>query len=362
MVALKLMEGIYDKYWFEKGTIEELQDIASLWVVADVTPIEDENFYLVKESLQRFHISNNKGIKYFTKLLWNLEDTSKNWISTDLIWWRIAPRINAIGRMSKPTKSLYMLLNWNDRKIEQLYEDLEFANKTRQNLQEDALKDLVIDDSNKIIFVVLDNAKDWLLGLISWKVKEKYNKPTLCFVKTKDWYKWSWRSVWKVDILSIFNRVKHLSLGWGGHKAAMWCSVSFEKFEEFKNKFIEIWNTEIKDSDLVKSKTITGILDFTKLDLTFRNLIVKGFAPYGHPNNKPLFLLKWKIVSVSYLKDTHTKLVINDSFWATIEVLKWSEKLEVEIWDKINLIWEYQFSIFRDKLSDNIIMTDYYIE
>jgi len=361
LVALKLIEWIHDIYGFEKWDIEELEDIACLWVVADVTPIENENFYLTRDCLKRYHESKNKWIRYLTKNLWN-KDINKNWETADLIWWRIAPRINAVWRLDEPTKSLYMLLNWNDEKLKLLYDILDSTNKKRQEFQEEALKDLKVDASNKIIIIALEKAKDWLIWLISGKVKEQYNKPTLCFTKTNWFYKGSWRSVWKVDILWLFKQVKHLAIWGWWHKMAMGCSVEESKFEEFRNELIKLANDTIKDEDLVKEVHIQGILNFTKLDTVFRKILTRGFAPYAYPNNKPIFLLDWIVKEVKILKEVHTKLIIKDKFWWEIEILKWNELLNIEPNDKIEVIWEYTYSEFNNKITDNLTLIDYYIK
>jgi len=367
VVALKLMEGLYETYGFVKGSIEELEDIACIGSIADVMPIKDENFYLARDCLKRFHVSENKGIDFLTSKLGNQEDYSLNSFNCDLVWMRIAPRINAVWRIDDPRFAFYMLINEDKEKLNLLFNKLDETNTKRKEICDITLENLekswINNEHNSIILE--GDISDWIIGLMAWKIKEKYNKPTICFTiqEEKDVVKCSWRSVENVNLLELVNKVWHFFKGYGWHKWAFWWSMDKSNLESFKKEFYQISNSFIKKEDLEKKLNILGKINIKETSEDIINLIIKGKEPFWNENKEKNIILDWQIVSFQINNNKHTFINLSVGL-KVIKCIFWNEVLENEVLvtgNHIKIAGKLQYNYFNWKSYLQLIWQDYLI-
>lgn len=235
LVALKVMEALEEyiiqttnnpafvtwPQWNPNFVMSELQELAMLWTVADVMPINDENRWLVKDTIPRLLTSSNIGLMVFTNEL-RRQYTERSDLNTDFIGWQIGPRINASWRIWNPYSWLKMFMEKNVDVLRTQFWILNSVNKDRQEiLKNDYLiaKESEENNPNKWIVYIEENLLDWIIWLIAWRLKEEYYKPTVAI--------W-WRSI-SVDL--IYPK-------WFTHEEEMWIySFLFWLKEYLTNKY-----------------------------------------------------------------------------------------------------------------------------
>lgn len=373
MVALKMIEWIYEKYWFSKGeveqyyidddeikglrenwyTMEELEDIAMLWTIGDVMPIIDENFFLVRDSLKRLRNSKNQWIRTMIKYL-TKDDEEYN---TDFIWFVIAPRINAVWRIWDALDWFKLLTTHNKKVAINQFQIMDNTNNERKKLVKTILDKVEeIDYSNDNIIIVYETINweeipDWVIWLIAWRIKEKWQKPTICFTrKEHDWkvlYKGSWRSVSWFNILSLIEKInkkdKSIFSWFGWHPMAFWCSILWDdKFEDFKRMLLK---EDIKYEKETKVCLWTPNLSIAK-DINVLNVTTKLY-PFWNGRESPKYLFKGKVVNVEFKNDKHTFLSVSWTFWV-VTVIWWNNTFDkkIEVWDEIEIYCEMKPNYF----------------
>lgn len=283
-VALKIVQAM-------AGLEEALKytTIASLATVADIVPLVDENRAIVKLGLSAQKEQMPKGLKALCKHL----KISLPLSSTDISF-KIAPKINATGRMGDAIISFRLYVEKDDALIAKNIDDLLELNDKRVNetntIFESACEMLEDTNVSRLGMIVLYN-ESWesgVLGIICSKLVEKYNKPVCLLSLVDDEFKGSCRSIPGVNIFDALTSVGDLLIRFGGHNQAGGLSIKRENLKEFRSRINDYVLSHTKDADLTLKKYYD--LDLSNVNITpeFVNDL-EIFEPCGFKNEKPTF-------------------------------------------------------------------------
>jgi len=283
-VALKVVQAL-------AGLSEALNytTIATLATVADIVPLLDENRAIVKLGLQNQKDQLPKGLKALSK---NLK-ISLPLSSTDISF-KIAPKINATGRMGDALISFKLYVENDEQEIQKYINDLLELNDLRVEKTNDifasACEMLVDTNVSRLGMIVLYNP-DWesgVLGIICSKLVEKYNKPVCLLSLVDDEYKGSCRSIPGVNIFEALTSVSDLLIRFGGHNQAGGLSIEKKNLKEFRTRINEYVLNHTNEDEMLSKKSYD--LDITNINITpefVKDLDV--FEPCGFKNEKPTF-------------------------------------------------------------------------
>lgn len=286
-VAYMLIRAIYgDKY------AEKYLDICAISTIADLVPLIDDNRIIAVEGLKR--ISSN-SVRIGLKALLHVSGHKSNTpVTSSDIAFKIAPRLNASGRLSNAEKSLKLLVSNDERECRKLSEELENENKRRQELCSETIADarkLLLDYdlvNKRIIVLHSDSWEGGVIGIAAAKIAEEFHRPTVLFSKKDDVYKGSCRSINGINIHEVLSGSSEHIIQFGGHQMAAGLSVEPEKIESFiekSNQFIK----ENYSDDLFKLEYHSdATLNLNEITLQFVNQL-KRLEPFGMGNPKPLF-------------------------------------------------------------------------
>ena len=294
-VAFKLICALLAKSNFDQKEKNHIFNyfipIVAIWTVADVVPLVKENRVIVIKWLQRL----NSGKQLPASLKWFLDFLNIKWkIETYHIWFIIWPRINAGGRIKSPYDSLYSLLYSWEKQLAYL-ENLELINTERRKMQERMFKEAesMIDLSKKILIAFHEDFHEWIVGIVSWRLTEKYYKPSM-IMKIDQKKQIAVASLRWPEYFSIINMIKDswdLLERFGGHKGAGWLTVKLENLDALIQKLSEYCEVCIQDNHLVKSIQIdTKIYEHERKSETLEK--IEELAPFGEGNKEPMFLLE----------------------------------------------------------------------
>ena len=235
--------------------------------------------------------------------------------SSDIAF-KVAPKLNASGRMGDADRSLCLYLENKDSEINKLVNDIISYNIKRQelcNLAYIEAKQMLAEKDIYHTPAVILSSPTWdsgILGIVAARISEEYNRPTFLFSQQGDELIGSSRSVNNVNIHSMLSQMTDILVKFGGHTMAAGLTIKVEKFDEFNDRVFEYVNKFLLMKILYLQKHMTFYLNVNDINVDFIKDIGR-LEPCGHNNFRPIFLVKLKNTKVTSLKKYPEHLVMN---------------------------------------------------
>lgn len=274
----------------KEPNLREYLDLVAIGTIADMVPLTGPNRIFVKYGLEEINKTKKRGLKILR------EDLLIDTLDVRSISFRMAPRINASGRVSSPLEALNLLLTSDEEKAKELVKSLNDSNKKRQSLVEKALTSAIkmMEDMEEQ-FIYCLYSSEWhqgILGIIASKLMEKFNRPFIVFTDAEaGLLKGSARSVESLPLDIILEQAKHLLVEYGGHKLACGLSISKGNLPTFSKVINDIVKKTLKEPVFYNYLEIDSEIFIDEIDNKFFEDI-KLLEPFGFGNEEPIFLLK----------------------------------------------------------------------
>lgn len=282
-VALKLVEALSSR-----AEASKYLDIVAIATIADVVPLKQDNRIIAYYGLKQIEKSPRKGVK----MLLNQET-----VSAQDVMFRLAPRMNAAGRLNSAMKVVGLFLESDYFLLKTLTEELARDNAQRQDLCERAvdcaqnmLKGI---DFNNVGIIVL-KSKEWepgILGIACARLVEEFKRPAILFAENGDELRGSARSIPEVNIFELLSGMSQFFTAFGGHAQAAGLSMKRDKFEEFVSEANSVLLSTHDKEDFMQSISCEMELDKGMNFLSFAKEL-QLMEPTGYQNPKPTFLLR----------------------------------------------------------------------
>ncbi len=314
-VAYKVCEALLTKF-DRVSEIEALQDFVTLGMIADLVPLVDENRYLVKIGLPKLVQSTRPGIRALLNQVGGKEDT-------DLVGFGLAPRINAVGRLSDANVAVELLTTTDEARAEELAQQLQRDNARRQELcerifQEAEAKVLTTCDLNVDRGIAIYN-EGWhhgVVGIVASRLVERFQRPV--FIGQLDVednvVKGSARGVEQIDLYQVLKANEHLLIKWGGHKMAAGFSIEADKAEAAVKGIVAACNKALAEKNMRVRLEIDSVVEPAVLSLDLVREL-NAMAPFGMSNRKPvLCMTKVVVTSTRPLgkENKHSRIMMKD--------------------------------------------------
>jgi single-stranded-DNA-specific exonuclease len=291
-VAFKLIQALYDSLGYGLSDMDQFFDLVAIGTAADIVPMLDENRVLVKYGLERINTKPRNGVFAL------LESSSLlgRELDVSLIVFVIAPRINAVGRMSNAKKAVHLLTSSSLQQSRNIARVLETENKMRRDVDETTCREAIqlaeqqIErDDAKILVLSKEGWHPGVIGIVASRIMEKFNRPTILISVRDGIGKGSARSTSNFDIYSALKGAESVLDNFGGHKYAAGLTVKQGNIKELLTRMQKVSNQAISSEDLVPTLEIQSEINLKELDATFLKWL-KMFAPYGPHNMRPVFV------------------------------------------------------------------------
>ena len=327
--------------------------------VADMAPLQGANRKWLKDSLPLINSTSNKGIKSILKKL-SIDNMP---ITSEDIGYKIAPLINAVGRIGDPKLIIDLLTNESSETIDNLTNECFSINKERKRITSLIEKEaLVIAQSEYNIkrkFLVLAN-RDWhpgIIGIVAARMVDKINLPTAMLAQANDGiFRGSIRSNNRLKVNKALDECKDLLISYGGHSAAAGFSIEENNINMLRERLNKIADNEFKNIDINKSINPDAYLHLSDINYDFyRQLNLIG--PFGIMNPVPIFWTrKCRILDIYKLKGDHLKMILNDGT-SSIEAIKWNGIKSISKNDLIDIAFNIEINRWqkKNKLQLNLI-------
>ena len=313
-VAFKLVSALADCDVYD--LLEAYGDILAIGTIADIVALKGENRILVRAGLAVLNEALINGtLRKGLKALIDESGATKNMTSMNAAF-RIAPRINAAGRMGSAERAIKLLLTDDSEEASLLASEISEANSERQSTEsgitEFAEKYIESHPEIKFSKVIVVDGENWhqgVIGIVASRLCEKYGKPCIVISKSGDVAKGSGRSIDGFSLYDALSFCKDILVQFGGHKLAAGLTVETDKIDEFRKKINEY------------AETLEEILPVLKLDCKLNpasiNLemlsVLNILEPFGAENPQPLFgLFNMKITGIQPVgSNKHIRLTVN---------------------------------------------------
>ena len=291
VVAMKVMEALYEKMAQEVDLVDKMLPFAGIATIGDVMDLQDENRILVKEGLQRLHHTTNLGLQELIRVN-NLEPEN---ISPYHIGFILGPCLNASGRLDTAKRALQLLLADSREEAAVLAGDLKNPNESRKEMTAQGLEKAIeqvestsmMEDTVLVVF--LPECHESLAGIIAGRLRERYHKPSFVLTRGEEGVKGSGRSIESYSMYEKLCECKEYLTKFGGHPMAAGLSLEEENVERFRRKLNE--QSGLTEEDLVEKVTIDVPMPihYIRKDLVQELSLLE---PFGKGNEKPLFAQK----------------------------------------------------------------------
>lgn len=290
-VGFKLIQAVHTTLGEPFDTIQPYLDLVATAIAADVVPITGENRVLAHYGLQVINSNPRPGLKALMQL-YNLN----TYTMSDIVF-KLAPKINAAGRIEHGNFTVHLLTEETDEAANRTVEKIVRINEERKSLDqgitEEALKQIVdkklINSKSTVVY-----SPSWhkgVIGIVASRLIDTYYRPTIVFTDSGEHLAASARSVKNFDIYQALEACSEHLIQFGGHMYAAGLTIKKENLEAFSQKFEEVVTNTINETDLIPEIEIDSKLKFS--DITDKFLrILKQFEPFGPGNPSPCFLSK----------------------------------------------------------------------
>jgi single-stranded-DNA-specific exonuclease len=283
-VVWKLAQALLGE---EHPFLERHLDIVALATVADVVPLVDENRALALLGLRRLAQTQKPGLR----ALMRVGHVDPAAVDESSIGFRLAPRINASGRLCRPEAALALLLTEDKDEANVLAEELEGLNRERQAVEERILREAIEQVESwpearrrrRGYVVAGDGWHEGVIGIVASRLVERYNRPVVMIAGTDGDWKGSGRSVSAFDLHGGLAACEQHLLRFGGHRAAAGLTITSESVELFAAAFAEHADSVLTDDDLMPVTKIDAIVPGPKLNLDLCGELGR-LAPFGLGN------------------------------------------------------------------------------
>ncbi len=292
-VAFKLLQALYKSLGYEISELEKFLDLVAIGTAADIVPMLDENRVLVKYGLARINDGPRNGLFALlesSSLLGRILDVS-------LIIFVLAPRINAVGRMSSAKKAVHLLTSSSLQQSRNIARVLESENKMRRDIDETTCREAIeiaqkqIDTGAKILILAKEGWHPGVIGIVASRIMEKFNRPTILISLREGIGKGSARSTTNFDMYNALKSMEHVLDNFGGHKFAAGLTVKEGNIDYLREEMQKITEVLISKEDLVPSLDIQAEISLKEFDASLLKWL-KQFAPYGPQNMRPIFVTR----------------------------------------------------------------------
>jgi single-stranded-DNA-specific exonuclease len=297
-VTFKLIQALLTSLEWAPERIAKLAEsflkMVAVATVADVVPLTGENRVIVKRGLSGFDRVRNQGLRALLRVAGFRDGDCP---SAGQIAFRIAPRINAAGRMANASDVVELFLTGDAARAQTLAGQLHDLNKDRQETEADIVRRIEeaciqtpVTDAD---FALVFSCEGWhrgVVGIVASRIVERYHRPA--FIISEDaetgLAQGSGRSLPQFHLLEALESMPELFTKFGGHRQAAGVTLLSENVEMFRRQFNLYASQRLTPDDFVHTIEVDATLDLSELNDQSASQIL-SLAPFGCGNPTPSF-------------------------------------------------------------------------
>jgi single-stranded-DNA-specific exonuclease len=289
-VAYKLAAALLAAAGRDPAGADEDLDLVALATVADCVPLRGENRRLVREGLRALAASRKPGIR----ALLRVARVDPGAVDARAVGFRLAPRINAAGRLYRADAGLELLLTGDADRAAAIADELDHANAERRHTETRILFEAEAQvreaGAQPAYVLAADGWHPGVIGIVASRIAERHHRPCVLVALDGDEGTGSGRSIPSFDLLAALDAGAAHLVRHGGHRAAAGCSVERAQLDGFRAAFVAHAESVLEPDDLVPVERVDAVVAGDELGLALAEELER-LAPFGIGNPSVSLLL-----------------------------------------------------------------------
>ena len=289
-VAHKLAEALYAAAGEDPATAAEDVDIVALATVADLVPLRGENRRLVREGLEAMARTRRPGLRALMKIA----ALDPGDVDARALAFRLAPRINAAGRLQRADAGLELLLTDDDERAAQVADELDLLNRERQDTETRIMfaaeAERARHEGEPAYVLAGEGWHPGVIGIVASRIVERHHRPTLLIALDGESGRGSGRSIAPYDLHAGLAACSEHLVRFGGHRAAAGFEVAEENVDALRRAFVRHAASSLTPWDLIPEERVDAVVPGTALGLDLAEELSR-LEPFGMGNPEPTLLV-----------------------------------------------------------------------
>lgn len=361
-VAFKLCQALWQT--MREETLNRYYDLVALGTVADIVPLVGENRMLVQRGLSEMKTCRNRGMYALMKV----SQVDPAQVTAGSVGFRLAPRLNAAGRLSQAESGVELLLTEDDDRCRMIAEELNAENEERQRIEKEILEEAiaVIEEKNLADdYVIVVSGEGWhggVIGIVASRIVERYYRPAIVITTEDGMGKGSCRSIAGFDILDAIKAGQDILTKFGGHKQAAGLSLEADRIDEFRIRMNE-YAAAYADNDIWRPQVkIDAVVAPTEVNEQFVHSL-DMLEPFGMGNPRPLFACEsMPIQSLAKIgKDQQTVKMRVQCLTSALDCIGWrmpEVTKQYRVADKVDIAFQPDINEWNGQRTVQLVMSD----
>ena len=314
--------------------LESFLKLVAIATVADIVSLTGENRIIVKHGLNGLGDVRNPGLRALLK-----ESGLKGIPNATEVGFRIAPAINASGRMDSAGQAVRMFLTASDEEATEIARELFTLNKERQTAERAIVSEIfelctqtpVTDDDAALVFW----GEGWhrgVAGIVASRVVDRFHRPAIVLGVENGVAQGSGRSIGSFHLLDALESMRELFIKFGGHSHAAGLTLPAASLDELRSRLCAWAGARLTAEDRQRVVVIDALVNLRELDDALW-LALEQIAPFGMDNPKVLFAARNVVLAgpPQVWKEKHIRLAVKQGT-RTLLIKGWGmSELAVEL-------------------------------
>jgi single-stranded-DNA-specific exonuclease len=247
--------------------VEDDIELVALATVADLMPLVGENRRLVRDGLLALSRTSRPGLR----ALMTVSKADPSALDTGTLGFRLAPRINAAGRLRRADAGLELLLTDDERRAAEIAAELDRVNAERRAVEQRIVWEAeaqVAELGERRAYVLA--GEDWhpgVVGIVASRIVERHHRPVVVVALDGDAGSGSARSIPGFDLLGALHATAEHLERYGGHRAAAGMTLRRDRIDGFRRAFEDHAEAVLPDELLIVRERVDAIASGCELGL-----------------------------------------------------------------------------------------------
>jgi single-stranded-DNA-specific exonuclease len=288
-VAQKLAQALRERAG-EGPADDDCADLVGLATVADVVPLRGENRRLVREGLGAIARTARPGLR----ALMRVAQVDPGGVTEHALGFRLAPRLNAAGRLAHADAALELLMTADDERAMEVARELDALNAERQSTETQILfaaEAARAEQPEAPLYVLA--GEGWhagVIGIVASRMVERHQRPCVMIALDGEAGKGSGRSISAYDLHAGLGACAAHLRRFGGHRAAAGLEIDADRVEPFRRALVEHASGALSPADLMRVERIDAVVGADALGAGLAEELER-LGPFGHGNPQPTLLV-----------------------------------------------------------------------
>jgi single-stranded-DNA-specific exonuclease len=297
--------------------------VVAIGTIADVMKLTGENRSIVSIGLRDLPKTINHGLKALMEV-----SECRSEMTSYHIGYRIAPRINAAGRMDAAKHVVELLESDNFGRARELAEYLNSRNLERQKVQAEITERAIAESESmgdqRFVVIAGEGWHRGVIGLAASRIVEKLHRPAIVLSVEDGIAHGSARSIGNFHLLNALDSCADLFMQFGGHAVAAGMKLDASNIDAVREGLNTYAAEHLSDEALIPEVRVDASVRAATLDLALVEEL-KILEPFGQGNPKPVFATgDLKLLAEPWImKEKHLKLQLGSSDGKRFEAVWW---------------------------------------